>query len=583
MPTPDDKYAQLLDLIGALTKRVYRLEQQAGLPYADSHQPSIEAPAQPILESDLMPAAPPTAPPHTQDELESRIGGYWLNRAGVVAVLIGVSYFLKYAFDSAWVGPATRVVIGLLGGMGIVFWSEHVRKRGYAVYSFSLKGLGIGILYLSLWASSQVYGLAPAGVVFLATVVVTAATAGMALIQNSQIIAGFAAVGAFLTPIVLSSGDNRPWSLFAYMMLLDAGVLLLVHYRAWFRLLVGSALGSLVLFSLWYAENYDPSQFWVATLGISVFFILFASIPALLREGHDSVAVAAVSVANVGIYFLWIHALMDGIGMPRWAAAVAVVLGVAYFCFAGILMTRSPGLGANIHKAIGVSLWVVAVPIGLEARWITIGWLLEGGALLWASLRSENRPIQYLGGVTLALGVSRLVLHDRFDVHRLIFNERMLTFGIAIAVLALVARQVHSRRGETGSLALPILIISINALALIVLDYEIADAWRRQLEGASPAAIGALRVVRDFAYSALWMVYGAALMFLGFWKTSRFLRWQALLLIAVTIGKVFLYDTLSLDRGYRILSLIALGCILLATSFVYQRDWFKLRQRQPLA
>jgi uncharacterized membrane protein len=31
-------------------------------------------------------------------DVEKRIGQYWLNRIGIVALLIGVSYFLKYAF-----------------------------------------------------------------------------------------------------------------------------------------------------------------------------------------------------------------------------------------------------------------------------------------------------------------------------------------------------------------------------------------------------------------------------------------------------------------------------------------------------
>ncbi len=68
------------------------------------------------------------------------------------------------------------------------------------------------------------------------------------------------------------------------------------------------------------------------------------------------------------------------------------------------------------------------------------------------------------------------------------------------------------------------------------------------------------------------MSYGAGLMLVGFWKESRFIRWQALILIGATVFKVFLYDTSSLDRGYRILSFITLGLILLATSFLYQRS-----------
>jgi uncharacterized membrane protein len=85
-----------------------------------------------------------------------------------------------------------------------------------------------------------------------------------------------------------------------------------------------------------------------------------------------------------------------------------------------------------------------------------------------------------------------------------------------------------------------------------------------------------VKIARDFTYSALWMAYGAMLMVVGFWRRSAFVRWQALVLIAFTIGKVFLYDVSELDRGYRIVSFIVLGALLLAISFVYQRDWLRL-------
>jgi uncharacterized membrane protein len=76
------------------------------------------------------------------------------------------------------------------------------------------------------------------------------------------------------------------------------------------------------------------------------------------------------------------------------------------------------------------------------------------------------------------------------------------------------------------------------------------------------------------------MAYGAMLMIVGFWRRSAFVRWQALALIAFTIGKVFIYDVSELDRGYRIVSFIVLGVLLLAISFVYQRDWLKLSRAQ---
>ena len=85
-----------------------------------------------------------------------------------------------------------------------------------------------------------------------------------------------------------------------------------------------------------------------------------------------------------------------------------------------------------------------------------------------------------------------------------------------------------------------------------------------------------LRLAQSFSYSTIWMVYGVGLMVLGFWKRSAFVRWQALVLIAITIGKVFSTMFRELGEGYRILSFIALGAVLFGISFIYQRDWLKL-------
>lgn len=126
--------------------------------------------------------------------------------------------------------------------------------------------------------------------------------------------------------------------------------------------------------------------------------------------------------------------------------------------------------------------------------------------------------------------------------------------------------------------------IALNLLALIALTGE-ADYYfdRRQSQLLRSSAFvldyRPLELARAFSYSAIWLFYGAALMVFGFWKRTAFVRWQALVLIAATILKVFIYDVSELEKGYRILSFIALGVVLLAISFIYQRDWLKLSFR----
>jgi uncharacterized membrane protein len=123
----------------------------------------------------------------------------------------------------------------------------------------------------------------------------------------------------------------------------------------------------------------------------------------------------------------------------------------------------------------------------------------------------------------------------------------------------------------------------LSLLALTALTLEASDFFDRQIAQiykmpGNSEAYNSLqwRVLRDFTYSTIWLFYGASLMAVGFWKRSAFVRWQALALMAFTVGKVFLYDVSALDKGYRIVSFVALGGVLLAVSFIYQRDWLKL-------
>ena len=164
MDTSGSELQELRRLVGELTARVFRLEQRvepaAGSCRRGATAPCTHASTATCAGTKACPAGDAVHPasaacesrPAKQSsaDLESRIGSHWLNRIGITAVLIGVSYFLKFAFDNNWIGPAGRVAIGLLAGIAIVVWSENFRRRGYLIFSYSLKAVGIGVLYLSL-------------------------------------------------------------------------------------------------------------------------------------------------------------------------------------------------------------------------------------------------------------------------------------------------------------------------------------------------------------------------------------------------------------------------------------------------
>jgi uncharacterized membrane protein len=552
MPT-DEQYEELLRLISSLTERIYKLEQRLGDQSAGKEDSNVGT------DLSLSPkAATPSVQNHQKpkQDLESRIGGHWLNRIGIVAVLIGVSYFLKYAFENEWVGPAGRVMIGIVGALAVLVWSDFVRRSGYVLFSYSLKAIGLGVLYLCLWASSEVYGLVPYAIAFAAMVGVSAATIVIALWEDAEVIAAFSALGAFLTPAVLSTSENNAASLFGYLAVLDIGALILGSYRGWIRILIGSFIGTVLFYSSWNVRFYSTDQFTVALVSVTAFFLIFAATP-FVQRGRLTV-ISALALANAAAYFFEAWQLFYGAVTNRQSAGAAVVLAAFYFLMAAFLnKTSADAVITNVHWSIGATLLLIVIPVAFDAHWITIGWLVEGAALVDVGERTRHQMMRVLGGVGLACGVCRLLAFDHILVTRVLLNERMMVSTIAIAALAFAASKWIEARG--------VLIVTINVIALAALNREIADAFQG--------------TIRDFAYSALLMLYGAGMMIAGFWKNSRFLRWQALILIGITVCKVFLYDTSSLDRGYRVLSLIALGLVLLATSFLYQRDWFKLQEK----
>jgi uncharacterized membrane protein len=120
-------------------------------------------------------------------------------------------------------------------------------------------------------------------------------------------------------------------------------------------------------------------------------------------------------------------------------------------------------------------------------------------------------------------------------------------------------------------------VLVVNALILFAIGWEIHSYWWFLRWHGDWNLEHDYRMYAHFTYSAFFMAFGAILLGIGFRRRSAFLRWQALVLIAITIAKVFLVDVSELSQGYRIFSFLGLGALLLAVSFAYQRDWLNLR------
>jgi uncharacterized membrane protein len=640
MVNDNDEIRQLREQVRLLTERIFRIERQLGIETQITSQPA-EPPAVPPatvvqpggdvattaarhMDHPRKPEFRLSGDPAESETLETRIGSRWLNRIGIVAVLVGVSYFLKYAFENDWIGPTMQVITGMAAGIAVAAWSERFRRHGFAGFSYSLKAVGAGALYLSLWASFELYSLVPAAVAFCGMVVVTAAMAGLAVLESAEVLAGLALVGGFLTPVLVSTGQTQEVALLSYLLLLDAAALLLQRFRSWPRILFGSFIGTELLFVFWYAKFYSNDQFAITISFLSAFFALFAAAPLVADLFPQARGVATplrtgvvLPVLNGFAYFCAVYAMLNVQGVAVEARAAQYLLAIAaLYAGLGLALERrtSDALPQSdtrmearlllplIHLGMAVACLTAAIALRLHGHWIAFSWLVEAAALFYAGTKATRAPVKSFGAVVASLAIFNLLIGSiGWRTQTLVLNERFGLYLLAIAVIAAMiwwqqndASPAKSNAGSSGDWlrrpqSMALAVVAINLLALCALNFEVGDYFRREIQAVyavhrsmmpavSARQVRGLMIARDFSYSAVWMAYGVLLIWVGFWKRWEFLRWQAIVLIGITIIKVFIYDTSALQRGYRILAFMILGVILLAISFAYQKDWLGLQK-----
>jgi uncharacterized membrane protein len=541
---------------------------------APSSIPHMPAPVRVNAPAPSSPISSAAAASRADDgNFEAMVAGRWLNYVGILALLFAVTFFLKYAFDNNWVGPRGRVGIGLLAGSVLYPWSQHLLARGYKYFSEGIAGLGAAVLYLSLWAGWHYYHIFPQDIAFVAMIVVTAVTLLVAVGRNSERIAFLALVGGLITPILVSTGENHEVSLFTYLTILGAGVLAIAWVRDWKSLPPVQFLATLVYFWGWYSEFYRADELATTVLFATVFFVLFAALPAVRswRDGEFSGLEVGIVLVNSLAYLGALRQMLwpDN----RWALTVAVLVLAAAHLAAERMLPEKRGtkvrMARILYAGLALTFATLAIPIRLDGRWITIAWAVQGAVLIWSGLRVRFAAVRWAGLVLFAIVAGRLVLIP-IPADTFLLNARFATFAICVACMALscyFAATSDEELSEQESMAFVITSIAANILAIAASSLEVWDVFGRM------PSLGIDRGhAQELALSMLWLVWALGLLGAGLWKKSEAIRWQALVLLGVVIVKVFLFDLSFLEKFYRIVSFLLLGLALMLISFYYQRQ-----------
>ena len=220
----------------------------------------------------------------------------------------------------------------------------------------------------------------------------------------------------------------------------------------------------------------------------------------------------------------------------------------------------------------------------------SIAWLAIAIALMWTGNRRRAEPesgaassvslilsdvVLYWGWrILLGLGTAQVLLLQLGTDNPLwspiavgpwpILNLLVLAYGVPAILACLIAQAWPEDRNRLFWSRVSYAVGLV--LALVYLSLELRHAFQgSRLDG--PMTSNA----EWYSYSVLWLIVAGALLGLGLWRANSQLRHAALILVIITIGKVFLSDAAALAGLYRVASFFGLGLCLIGIGYLYQR------------
>lgn len=364
--------------------------------------------------------------------------------AGIVVVLCGLAFFLKFAFDRNWIGPPMRIAMGAMLGVAALVGGEVVRRRGLVAFGHALMGGGLGALYLTNFFAAVRYGFFERPLAFAFAAGITALGAVLAIRRNAALLAHLGFFGGFLAPAILGEHLRDLGPLTAWLMLLDVGLLVVLWFRPWRGFELSALASSLGYFAHWRGNvfvNVDALATATCIGGITFALIATSLVPAI--AARRTVSGQALWTAGIaGLYGFC--AVLDALGLHHrnTLGAGLVLFAAFYFVAARLLARRVPHDrdGREVVDLFGLALLALAVPIVFRGDGIAPAWAIAGVVTIAVWRHRGKRGFDAFGALMLLAALGRLATHHlplHSDAFVPVFNGAFLTFalvGVALLV-----------------------------------------------------------------------------------------------------------------------------------------------------
>jgi len=413
-------------------------------------------------------------------DLEKFIGENLINKIGIGILVLAIGYFVKYAIDNNWIGPWGRVSIGVLCGSILVGLAHKLRKN-YTAFSSVLAGGGLAIYYFIVTLAFQEFQLFSQTTAFIVLIVITVFAVALSLLYDKQELAIIALVGGMASPFMVSNGHNNFNAFFIYLLVLNAGLLVLAYYKAW-RILNISAFALTALVYITVVCNMEVKDDHIAFLFGTLFYLLFLAINLAnnIKEGKAFIASDySILLINTALYFSAGLYLLTQMGQQDYRGLFSASLGAVNLALSYVLF-RNKKVDTNIlYLLIGITLTFISLtaPIQLHGNNITLFWASETVLLYWLYQKSGIKLMKLTSLLVWLLMLGSLgldwmnVYGDNFTVLTVMANKGFITtvFAAISSYLLFILVQKDGTE-ERYSWEVPVDAFRIAAFVLLFLS-----------------------------------------------------------------------------------------------------------------
>ena len=203
------------------------------------------------------------------------------NKIGIAVLVLGISFFVKYAIDKNWIKEAGRVIIGLIAG-GILIGIAHRIRHTYRSFSSVLMGGGLTVFYFTIAFAFHQYHLISQPVGFMLMILITAFAVLLSLYYDRLELAILATIGGFITPFLVSTGQENYMALFTYLCILNSGLMVLAWFKRWPSINIIALFFTIIIYGGWLIKRlwFDYPvllPYKNAMLFASIFYVQFVA------------------------------------------------------------------------------------------------------------------------------------------------------------------------------------------------------------------------------------------------------------------------------------------------------------------